>query len=855
LPLAAIGSSCGAKTDLDREDAPGPEVPSAEPEICDGLDNDLDGEVDESFRDGPAGAYNHLEHCGMCGLSCVESDPHAVSSSCVEVRTTVWACRPDACDPGYAPSADGSRCVPWAPVLCLPCLEDGDCRIDGGRCERVGEDLRCTAPCGGGAPLDATCPEGYGCSDGRCLPSGGSCDCGPGDFFAMSCPIETPEGEICLGLAVCRDGVLSACAGRDEVCDGEDNDCDGEFDEDYRDELGEYSVDVRNCGACGVDCTETVLPGMELTCGGDPYAPRCRILCADEVDGVQVGDRLDADLDITNGCECSVSAIEDEAGPFGAFGEELDVNCDGADGIVRRSWYVVRDGDDTHPGSPLYPLLTIGEAIRRAEASFETTVPKPDIFVAAGTYLETVRVPNGVHLYGGYRADFLGLVPESFVVSVVAGEDAGPGNAALVLLDGAGAQPTIVSGIQFRGGDASGAGMPAFGAHVTNPGPHVTFRRIWIRSGQGGPGSHGAHGPAGTAAPANAGTGTKPRTAVEDAMHTCLRSADNRVAGGTGARNVCGGTDVSGGDGGAAGCPTFMATQPAGSPGRSGGTGVPGGTGGSGGWDSSGPGTHGCDSDVCCGVYTVPETYEMAGDGRNGGHGTPGTAGVACADPLGDLDGETWTPGDAGPGTRGGPGAGGGGGGAGGGTEMTFYATDCPHPDGLGGGGGGGGAGGCGGEGGTPGTSGAPSIGMVIEYRVAGRPAPVFEDVRIRTGAGGLGGRGGAGGDGGLGSAGAAGGDLTYEEREIPLSGVTRGATGGTGGTGGPGGGGGGGCGGSSVGVWALLHGNPDPGVAAAVAAGTTVTSAGGGTAGPGGAGAVPGADGAAGEVRDVVVE
>jgi hypothetical protein len=186
---------------------------------------------------------------------------------------------------------------------------------------------------------------------------------------------------------------------------------------------------------------------------------------------------------------------------------------------------------------------------------------------------------------------------------------------------------------------------------------------------------------------------------------------------------------------------------------------------------------------------------------------------------------------------------------------MTFYATDCPHPDGLGGGGGGGGAGGCGGEGGTPGTSGAPSIGMVIEYRVAGRPAPVFEDVRIRTGAGGLGGRGGAGGDGGLGSAGAAGGDLTYEEREIPLSGVTRGATGGTGGTGGPGGGGGGGCGGSSVGVWALLHGNPDPGVAAAVAAGTTVTSAGGGTAGPGGAGAVPGADGAAGEVRDVVVE
>ena len=43
-----------------------------------------------------------------------------------------------------------------------------------------------------------------------------------------------------------------------------------------------------------------------------------RILCADEVDGVQVGDHLDADLDIANGCECVVGAIDDtpDGGPM-----------------------------------------------------------------------------------------------------------------------------------------------------------------------------------------------------------------------------------------------------------------------------------------------------------------------------------------------------------------------------------------------------------------------------------------------------------------------------------------------------------------------------------------------------------
>jgi hypothetical protein len=858
LAFASCTAACGAKSGLGYEDAPGPEVPRPDDEICDGLDNDLDGLVDEPFRDPGSGAYVHDEHCGTCGLSCAVRMEHAVDPACTEVRDGVWACRATACDAGWAPTADGSRCVPWEPILCLPCSDDGDCNVSGGTCALLGGERRCTVPCGDEAGGRA-CPAGYECAGGACVPEGGSCSCDPGDFFAVSCGIETPEGAACLGRAVCDDGVLSACAGGEEICDEVDNDCDGGTDEDYRDALGQYSVDVHNCGACGVDCTETVLPGMELTCGGDPYAPRCRILCADEVDGVDVGDDLDADLDIANGCECTVTDVDDPAGPVGAYGEDLDVNCDGADGVVPRSLYVAPDGRDESPGSPFYPVLTIGEAVRRAAASLGTERPTPDVFVAAGTYIEVVRVPDGVRLHGGYRSDFRGLAPDAFIVTVIASDaTSAPGGAALVTESGAGATPTVVEGIQFRGADAPGAGRAAFGAWIRAPGPRLELRNLVVRSGQGGAGEHGTDGVAGTAPAADAEEGDPPRAAVEDVSHECVSGSVNVVPGGAGGRNACGAVDVAGGSGGLSTCPVFGATQPSGEAGRPGGTGVPGGAGGVGGWDCEGPGTHGCESGICCGVFSVPETYELAGDGGSGQNGAPGAPGAGCADPLGEMVGEAWTPASATAGTSGGPGAGGGGGGGGGGAAIVWHEAECAYGDGLGGGGGGGGAGGCGGRGGSPGVSGAPSVGLVIDFGSSsgGASLPVLEGLRLVVGNGGIGGRGGAGGDGGLGALGAAGGDLPYEDRDsVTLSAVTKGGRGGKGGNGGPGGGGGGGCGGSSVGVWALLRGAPDPGIAAAVRAGAEVGFGRGGAGGHGGAGAVPGGDGATGEGIDVVVE
>ncbi|MBI5499189.1 MAG: hypothetical protein HY907_03030 [Deltaproteobacteria bacterium] len=481
------------------------------------------------------------------------------------------------------------------------------------------------------------------------------------------------------------------------------------------------------------------------------------------------------------------------------------------------------------------------------------------MFVAAGTYVEVVVLPDGVRLHGGYRNDYLGLVPEAFITAVISSDAAAaPGGAALVL-DGVGIRPTEVGGIQFRGADAPAGGLPAFGAFLHAPGPELTVTHVWIRAGQGGAGRHGANGAAGAAPAVAPVTGDPQRLAVESGYHDCLSSAENVVHGGAGGTNACRGTDVSGGVGGSADCPDPYGTESSGGGGRSGGSGVPGGMGGAGAYDSHGPGTVGCDTPgLCCGVFEVLPEYELAGDGGNGADGAPGAAGTGCSDPLGELAGETWTPALATAGTAGGPGGGGGGGGAGGGPQMDWYEEECPWADGLGGGGGGGGAGGCGGESGTQGESGAPSAGMVIDYGGAsplGVAVPRFEAVQIVAGNGGNGGRGGGGGDGGLGGLGAPGGNRAREELEDSLAAATQGGAGGKGGNGGPAGGAGGGCGGSSIGVWVLLRGVPDPGVAAAIRAGAVLASGRGGPGGAGGGGAVPGGNGATGEERDVVVE
>jgi hypothetical protein len=590
------------------------------------------------------------------------------------------------------------------------------------------------------------------------------------------------------------------------VCDEVDDDCDGLVDEGFRDARGAYVLDIHHCGECGVDCTLSTVPEGDLVCGGDPFAPACVLHCPDADDGIMPGDRIDADRSIATGCECIVTSATDAPGPVRTSGPMLDPNCDGADGIVVGSLYVAPDGDDAGPGSPTRPMRTIDAALARAFASRGTASPRIHVFVAVGVYTETIHVPDGVQLHGGYRRDFLSLDPDGFRVEVRAPvSTTAPGGAAIEIR-GAGATETVVEWIAAIGVDADGPAEAAFGAYLLDPGPRLALRELEVRAGAPGSGAPGTAGPAGVASTALPGAGAPPRGAVEDGAHQCrVGDAANVVAGGRGGRNTCGGVETHGGDGGSPTCPTMSSFQPPGQGGRS--TGVSGGAGGMGGQDSQGPITRDrgtCEVDVCCGLadFSVPSDFTGPQPGRAGNAGANGTPGGACAEAFGRFAGEVWTGVDATGGTNGSAGSGGGGGGGGGGAAMQWFDLVCEFADGLGGGGGGGGAGGCGGAAGTGGTSGAPSVAILVRYSSASPSGvPTIARAILAPSDGGRGGDGGAGGDGGRGANGAFGGSLPRSSRVTPtLAGPFPGARGGQGGNGGAGGGGGGGCGGGGGG-------------------------------------------------------
>ncbi|MEO0323728.1 MAG: hypothetical protein AAF447_12280, partial [Myxococcota bacterium] len=583
-----------------------------EEERCNGLDDDLDGSVDEVFRDAD-GRYVDPFHCGGCGLPCVANDPAlAVTCALVDEAPVCVATR---CAAGFALSRTG-RCVPAFERHCLPCTDDASCGAgDGAPSADVGGERRCVAGCGPG------CPAGYVCTGDACVPAGGSCSCEPGEAFDVACAGESPAGELCPGRARCDDGTLSACVLPEEACNGADDDCDGSVDETFRDGRGAYAVDPRHCGRCGVDCTAEALPEGDLVCGGDPFAPSCVLRCPDAEDGLDPGDRVDADGDIATGCECTLISLSDAPGPRGAEGEDLDTNCDGAEGVVVESFYVRTGGDDRGPGSPTRPLRSLQRAVDLAEASLTTDAPRPDVYVASGVYTESLRLPSGVRVHGGYRQDFRALDPEGFAVELRAPADTdAAGGAALVVAEDEG-RASLLEGLSLRGRDARGPSEATFGAVLEGPAPGLTLRDVRIRAGVPGAGQSGASGDAGAGPTREATPGELPRASDENAANLCVDGPSNRAEGGAGGVNLCAGLDVSGGAGGASSCPNGGETQPT-TPGSFGEG--PGGGGGSGGEDILGPirfNGRSCTEPVaCCGLadFSVSEPFFQAEPGDRG---------------------------------------------------------------------------------------------------------------------------------------------------------------------------------------------------------------------------------------------
>jgi len=305
-------------------------------EVCDGVDNDCDGTVDEIVS---------VETCNCldddCDGSVDEGDLCPAGRECHDCQCLV------PCVAGECPGA-GESC--WdgfcrsEPCPAEPCPAGWEC-VDG---------ARCVDPC-----LEATCPAGTSCRGGECVDE--SCHtlgCPPGlvclDFACVPDPCAAAA---CPPGTFCRDGdCVPSCAQiqcpSDSVC------VDGHCVQDPC--AGARCVDGRVCvdGECVWDpCRDTQCPGglvcVEGRCTGDPCAG---VQCPAGSECVADGQCVGPDDPRASG--------EDDPGPDGdsgaSGGDGADAGADPGAGANGEAVDMAADGCDCATGSGPGALAGLG---------------------------------------------------------------------------------------------------------------------------------------------------------------------------------------------------------------------------------------------------------------------------------------------------------------------------------------------------------------------------------------------------------------------------------------------------------------------------------------------------------------